>query len=71
MNKLAFALLLTSTLFITGCATVQPWQKMYINDEEMELKDNKLSTFENSFHTYREGASGADGGAAGGGCGCN
>ena len=57
--------------FASGCAPVKPWQKMYLNDEEMALKDRKLQRFESNIEGYREGAAGADGGKSGGGCGCN
>ena len=58
-------------LFFTSCASVKPYQKVYLNQEDMELKDNKLQFFETNFETYREGAAGANGGKVGGGCGCN
>ena len=60
-----------SSLMLTSCATVKPYQKMYLNQEDMELTSNKLEVFEENFQTYREGAAGAVGGKVGGGCGCN
>lgn len=74
MDKLRFALALAIigiTLFSTGCAPVKGYQKMYLNDTAMQLTPHKLNYFETNFHTYREGASGANGGKVGGGCGCN
>ena len=56
---------------MTSCVSVKKYQKMYLNDEEMELAARKLDFFETNFQTYREGASGANGGKVGGGCGCN
>ena len=44
---------------------------MYLNDKDMQLSEDKIKSFENSFQTYREGASGANSGKSGGGCGCN
>ena len=44
---------------------------MHLNDSEMELAARKAAKFETSFQLYREGASGANGGKNGGGCGCN
>ena len=44
---------------------------MYLNDSEMALEARKCDFFETNFQTYREGASGANGGKVGGGCGCN
>lgn len=55
----------------TSCTSVKGYQKMYLNDEEMELSARKIDYFETNFQTYREGASGANGGKVGGGCGCN
>ena len=57
-------------ILLTSCS-VQPYQKMYLNDAEMELAARKLEYFETNFQTYREGAAGANGGKVGGGCGCN
>jgi hypothetical protein len=37
----------------------------------MELSSRKSEKFEQAFYLYREGASGANGGKSGGGCGCN
>ena len=58
-------------LVMFRCAPVKEYQKMYINDSEMELAARKVQKFETSFQLYREGASGANGGKNGGGCGCN
>lgn len=55
----------------TSCESVKPYQKSKINDSEMVLANRKIQKTENSFQTYREGASGASGGKTGGGCGCN
>lgn len=50
---------------------VAAYQKMYLNDEDMELKAKKIKQYEQNFESYREGASGGNGGKIGGGCGCN
>ncbi len=60
-----------SSMILTSCATVKPYQKMYLNQEDMELTNSNLEVFEINFQTYREGAAGAVGGKVGGGCGCN
>jgi len=54
-----------------SCSSVKEYQKMRLNDSEMELASRKTQKFESSFQLYREGASGANGGKNGGGCGCN
>ena len=67
--------LITATLVcaitIVSCKTVKEYQKNKLNDGEMTLGARKIEKSENSFQSYREGASGANGGKTGGGCGCN
>jgi uncharacterized lipoprotein len=58
-------------LLASSCSSVKDYQKMYLNDSEMELAARKTQKFEMSFQLYREGAAGANGGKSGGGCGCN
>jgi len=72
MKKLLF-LIQVLCLFgvFTSCRPVKEYQKQYINDAEMELSNRKSQKFETNFQSYREGASGANGGKTGGGCGCN
>lgn len=54
-----------------SCTSVKGYQKMYLNDQEMLLSARSLDYFCINFQSYREGASGANGGKVGGGCGCN
>lgn len=56
---------------LSSCEVVKPYQKAYLNEEEMTLSARKLEAFEVNFESYREGTSGANGGKVGGGCGCN
>lgn len=56
---------------LSACVSVKPYQKMYLNDRDMELAQHKIEGFETNFETYREGTAGANGGKVGGGCGCN
>ena len=63
--------LIMIVLSISSCTSVKPYQKMYLNDEEMKLSERTLNFYELNFQSYREGASGANGGKSGGGCGCN
>ena len=60
----------TGTLLIS-CTSVKEYQKAKINDAEMVLSNRKIEKTELSFQSYREGASGANAGKSGGGCGCN
>jgi hypothetical protein len=59
------------TLTATSCKTVKEYQKNKLNDSEMNLSNRKVEKTELSFQSYREGASGANTGKSGGGCGCN
>ena len=68
--KYLFAMALVA-FTLSGCMSVKAYQKMYINDSEMELSEKKLESFETNYEAYREGATGANGGKVGGGCGCN
>lgn len=58
-------------IFASSCVVVREYDKVYLNDSEMELNAKICERFETNFHIYREGASGANGGKTGGGCGCN
>lgn len=59
------------SLALTSCTVVQEYEKVNINDPEMALSPDNMERFETNFQTYREGASGGNGGKSGGGCGCN
>jgi hypothetical protein len=64
--------LLAGAMIIThSCTTVKEYQKSRLNDSEMSLSNRKVEKPELSFQSYREGASGANAGKMGGGCGCN
>ena len=63
-------ILLVIALGMSGCATVEPWQRGRLSMEAMMLSDDLSQAMERSIEVYREGAVGANGGKAGGGCGC-
>jgi hypothetical protein len=73
LNKLQAAgvIALLSGFLLTACTTVKEYQKNKLNDSEMVLGNRKIEKTELSFQSYREGASGANSGKTGGGCGCN
>lgn len=58
-------------ILLPGCITVESYQKMYLNDRDMELRPPQVQVFELDFQSYREGASGGASSKTGGGCGCN
>ena len=73
MKKLFYVLACSMmiSLTTTSCQNVKEYQKGKINDADMQLSARKNQRFEQNFQSYREGASGANGGKTGGGCGCN
>ena len=69
IKKFFYAALLTTCL--SSCVVVKEYEKVNINDPDMALAQKKVDKYETIFQIYREGASGANGGKSGGGCGCN
>lgn len=59
------------TALLVSCVAVKPYEQVNLNDPDMVLQPLTIKKFVTSFQTYREGASGANGGKSGGGCGCN
>lgn len=73
-NKIKTGIYLSAVcaiLLFSACAPVKEYQKNKLNDAEMTLSARKIEKTELNFQSYREGASGANGGKTGGGCGCN
>ncbi len=66
-----FGCVMVSILWLASCSPVAPYQKAFLNQSEMELTSRAIESFETNVEAYREGASGANGGKVGGGCGCN
>ena len=52
-------------------SVLKEYEKININDPDMDLNQRKVERFETNFQIYREAAAGANGGKSGGGCGCN
>lgn len=70
MIKKAIILVMMICVF-SGCVAVKEYEKVNLSDPDMTLSQKKIERFETAFQVYREGASGANGGKSGGGCGCN
>lgn len=70
-RRLNAAGLLAAALLLSGCSTVQPWQKGALAKSEMAFDGDPLEA-RFTQHTYfsKESASGGYG-VGGGGCGCN
>lgn len=72
MRRLTASIALCALLAgLTGCATVQPWERGTLSSESMKLDDCRTHRFERNVEVYREGAVGGNGGKSGGGCGCS
>lgn len=72
MKKAIRICVLTLGVFsVTSCVSVAGYQRMYLEDPDMALSSRDVEHFEQEAESYREGASGANGGKSGGGCGCN
>lgn len=73
MKSLAVIVLLglTGAGMLPSCSTVKAYQKVYLNDSDMQFSLKSIERYESNFQSYREGASGGNGGKTGGGCGCN
>lgn len=70
-KTIVFFSLITVLVFASSCETVKEYQKNRLNDAEMALSSRRVEKNEMNFQSYKEGASGANGGKTGGGCGCN
>lgn len=69
MKKTIAILFIVSGFY--SCTAVKEYEKVNLNDPDMEFTQKKCQRFVTNFQVYREGASGANGGKSGGGCGCN
>jgi len=70
-NTICFLLAILLVASASSCIQVKEYQKNKLNDADMALSSRKAEKNELNFQSYREGASGANGGKTGGGCGCN
>ncbi|MBR9830550.1 DUF4266 domain-containing protein [bacterium] len=70
MKKHWFGLIIAIAL-LSSCTVVKEYEKVNLNDPDMALTTKKSDRFETNFQSYREAATGANGGKTGGGCGCN
>jgi len=64
-------ILLILTLLCGSCVVVKEYEKVNINDPDMNLAEKPCDRNVTTMHSYREAAAGANGGKTGGGCGCN
>lgn len=58
-------------LYLCSCTVVKGYEMVRLNDPDMQLAPTGDEVQQMDFQSYREAASGANGGKTGGGCGCN
>lgn len=65
--------ILVGALLMLGssCATVRPYQMVYLNDSEMQMGSSAGRAFEDYVQAIRTGSTVAGSKKATGGCGCN
>ena len=72
LKKRTIILFLVAVLALcTSCQTVKPYQRVYLNDDNMQAGKQPVKTFGGHVHNYREGATGGGESKGSGGCGCN
>ena len=71
MRKIGLCGLLLGLVLVTGCTTVQPWERGTLAEPGMAVDGHPVDAYVDS-HIYfsREAATGGTG-VGGGGCGCN
>jgi len=72
MNRFKFTLFLSFLCFIlNSCVSLKPYERIYVNDPDMQMGTSSAAAFEKYTQTIREGSVTADGQKGSGGCGCN
>ena len=56
---------------LASCQPVKQYQRVYVNDHEMQMGQHGAGSFEDNVQAYREGSSGGGSSKTSGGCGCN
>ena len=63
--------ILLCAVLLTGCATVEPWEKGTLADYTMKPDRDELASVMTSHIQFSREASTGGEGVGGGGCGCN
>ena len=65
-------ILLLFTLGLTSCSDqLKPYERVYVDDLEMQMVPSRHLVFQHYVHSIREGAITASAKKGSGGCGCN
>lgn len=70
LNKFTLILFLFC-IILSSCTTLKPYERIYVNDPDMQMGTSSAAAFEKYTQTIREGSVTADGQKGSGGCGCN
>ncbi len=70
-NNIPMILGLIAILCFTSCVSLKPYEKIYVNDPEMQMANNAQQDFQNYFQSIREGSITPGAAKSSGGCGCN
>jgi hypothetical protein len=70
-SSILVIIMILTVWLLQACATVKPYQRQYLNDENMQLGKAGIDKIDESAQSYREGSSGGGSGKGSGGCGCN
>jgi len=72
MNRFKlFFFLFSLCIVYSSCTTLKPYERVYVNDPDMQMGSSSAAAFEKYTQTIREGSITADGQKGSGGCGCN
>lgn len=70
-RKGTIIILICSFIGLCSCTSVKPYEKVYVNDPEMQMTSDSGKKFSNYVSSIREGATPAGSNKSSGGCGCN
>lgn len=60
-----------SVIILSSCANLEVYERVYVNDPEMEMGDDSAKNFQTYVTSIREGATPPTSAKSSGGCGCN
>ncbi len=66
-----FCIALISSYLLPACVSIKPYERIYVNDPEMQMGSDAGKHFDNYVHSIRSGSIPAGVNKASGGCGCN
>lgn len=73
MKKIIFKVSISYVivLILSSCSSVKPYERVYVNDPEMQMTIDNGKKFSTYVYSIREGATPAGTNKSSGGCGCN